>query len=73
MQRSIENPRFGMTVFAISTVCNTVGNYVLIFGKLGLPALGITGAAVATFFSRVVEFIISVTYALHCKRMPLMP
>ena len=61
MQRSIENPRFGMTVFAISTVCNTVGNYVLIFGKLGLPALGITGAAVATFFSRVVEFIISVT------------
>ena len=46
MQRSIENPRFGMTVFAISTVCNTVGNYVLIFGKLGLPALGITGAAV---------------------------
>ena len=37
MQQSIENPRFGMTVFAISTVCNTVGNYILIFGKLGLP------------------------------------
>ena len=48
MQQSIENPRFGMTVFAISTVCNTVGNYILIFGKLGLPALGITGAAIAT-------------------------
>ena len=39
MQQSIENPRFGMTVFAISTVCNTVGNYILIFGKLGLPKL----------------------------------
>ena len=48
MQQSIENPRFGMTVFAISTVCNTAGNYILIFGKLGLPALGITGAAIAT-------------------------
>ena len=46
MQRSIENPRFGMIVFAISMLCNTLGNYVLIFGKLGLPALGITGAAV---------------------------
>ena len=42
MQRSIENPRFGMIVFAISMLCNTLGNYVLIFGKLGLPALGIT-------------------------------
>ena len=52
MQQSIENPRFGMTVFAISTVCNTVGNYILIFGKLGLPALGITGAAIATLTAR---------------------
>ena len=73
MQQSIENPRFGMTVFAISTVCNTVGNYILIFGKLGLPALGITGAAIATFSSRVVEFVISLVYALHCKQMPLLP
>ena len=73
MQRSTENPRFGMTVFAISTVCNTVGNYILIFGKLGLPALGITGAAIATFSSRVVEFVISLVYALRCKQMPLMP
>ena len=72
MQQSIENPRFGMTVFAISTVCNTVGNYILIFGKLGLPALGITGAAIATFSSRVVEFVISLVYALRCKQMPLM-
>lgn len=73
MQQSIENPRFGMTVFAISTVCNTAGNYILIFGKLGLPALGITGAAIATFSSRVVEFVISLVYALHCKQMPLLP
>ena len=48
MQRSIENPRFGMLVFGASMLFNTVGNYVLIFGKLGFPALGVTGAAVAT-------------------------
>ena len=72
MQRSIENPRFGMIVFAISMLCNTIGNYVLIFGKLGLPALGITGAAVATLLSRVVEFVIVVFYAFRCRTMPLM-
>ena len=71
MQRSIENPRFGMIVFATSMLCNTIGNYVLIFGKLGLPALGITGAAVATFLSRVVEFVICFSYAFRCRTMPL--
>ena len=73
MQRSIENPRFGMIVFATSMLCNTIGNYVLIFGKLGLPALGITGAAVATLLSRVVEFVIVSFYSFRCRTMPLMP
>lgn len=73
MQRSIENPRFGMTVFAISTVCNTIGNYILIFGKLGFQPMGIRGAAIATFASRVLEFVISLIYALRCRRMPLIP
>ena len=72
MQRSIENPRFGMIVFAISMLCNTLGNYVLIFGKLGLPAFGITGAAVATLLSRVVEFVVAFSYAFRCRTMPLM-
>ena len=71
MQRSIENPRFGMLVFGASMLCNTVGNYVLIFGKLGLPALGVTGAAVATLLSRVVEFILAFGYALRCRTVPL--
>jgi putative MATE family efflux protein len=35
---------------------NLAGNYVLIYGKLGLPALGVTGAALATVISRYVEF-----------------
>ncbi len=39
---------------AISNVINVAGNYVLIFGHLGFPALGVYGAAIATSFSRVV-------------------
>lgn len=71
MQRSIENPRFGMLVFGASMLFNTVGNYVLIFGKLGFPALGITGAAAATLLSRVVEFLLAFGYALRCRTVPL--
>ena len=72
MQRSIENPRFGMIVFGASMLFNTVGNYVLIFGKLGFPALGITGAAIATLLSRVVEFALAFSYAFRCRTVPLM-
>lgn len=37
-------------------------NYVLIFGKLGFPALGVEGAAIATVISRYVELSIIVLY-----------
>jgi len=73
MQRSTENPGFGMRVFAVSMFLNTFLNYCLIFGNLGAPRLGITGAAAATLVSRVVEFAIVLSYALTNTRIPLVP
>ena len=73
MQRSTENPVFGMLVFGASMLTNTFLNYVLIFGKFGAPAMGVTGAAIATLMSRVVEFLIVAVYALSDRRIPLMP
>lgn len=34
---------------------NIGANYVLIFGKLGFPAMGVAGAAMGTFLARIVE------------------
>lgn len=73
MQRSTENPAMGLTVFAISMCLNTCLNYIFIFGKFGAPALGVTGAAVATLASRIVEFLITAGYAIRCRRVPLRP
>ena len=36
---------------------NTLFSYVLIFGKLGFPAMGVHGAAIAAFSARVLECI----------------
>ena len=73
VQRSTENPAMGLTVVTISMVLNTFLNYVLIFGKFGAPALGITGAALATLTARVVEFAVTFGYALRDRRVPLAP
>ena len=72
VQRSTEKPIMGMTIFAVSMLLNTLLNYILIFGKFGAPALGITGAAVATLASRIVEFLITLVCALCSRHVPLL-
>jgi putative MATE family efflux protein len=50
---------------------NLVLNYLLIYGKLGLPALGVVGAAIATVISRYVELAIVMIYThRHAERFP---
>ena len=41
-----------------AVLVNLVGNYILIFGHFGAPALGVEGAAIATVLSRYVELAI---------------
>jgi len=44
-----------------------VFNYLLIYGKFGMPRLGVQGAAVATVMARVVEMLVVVVWA-HRKK-----
>jgi len=43
-----------------AVIVNLVFNYILIYGKFGAPALGVSGAAIATVLSRYVEMLITV-------------
>ena len=54
-----------------AVLVNLVGNYILIFGKLGAPVLGVQGAAIATVLSRFVELGIIVIWThTHKERNP---
>jgi len=70
-QRSVENVTFGMKLFGFSTLLNTGLNYLLIFGHLGFPAMGVAGAALATLLARVSELIICIFSAVRGKTIPL--
>lgn len=55
----------------VAVLVNLTGNYILIFGKLGAPALGVVGAAIATVLSRYVECLIVVIWThSHKQRCP---
>ena len=62
--RSVETVRIGFAVTSIALVFNVVLNYGLIYGRLGLPEMGVEGAALATLIARAVEFLIVTAYAL---------
>ena len=63
--RSVETVKIGFIVTSIALSVNVILNYGLIYGKLGLPEMGVEGAALATLISRIVEFLIVTTYALR--------
>ena len=58
--RAVETAKIGLYVSFVTLIVNVICNYILIFGKLGFPALGVTGAAVATLFSRIIEAVVMV-------------
>ena len=66
--RSVRNPKLGMICSAVALISNIILNYGLIFGNLGLPALGVKGAALATVIARLIEFSLLIAYVYVVKK-----
>ena len=60
--RIIERVVVSTVVYSISLVVNIIVNALLIFGLLGLPKLGVVGAAIGTLVARIIEFVIVLIY-----------
>lgn len=72
--RAVQNLKFPTFISFIAFFMNASLNYILIFGKLGMPTLGVEGAAIATLIARVLECTVLLVYLIltrhiHCMRI----
>lgn len=62
-------PMISMTLLMIGNILNIFGNWVLIYGKLGFPEMGLTGAGISTLVSRALILIVFAVYIFKSKKM----
>ena len=71
--RSANKAIYPMLVTVLVNIMNIVGNYILIFGKLGFPAMGAEGAAISTSIARGVSMVVLfvILFRKHISKFPL--
>ena len=63
IMRSVERVIVATVVYLLSLICNIIMNSIFIFGLFGLPAMGVSGAALGTLCARILEVILVAGYA----------
>lgn len=66
--RSIQNTKVPLIIGIAAMGINIFVNYILIFGHLGCPALGIQGAALGTFIAQSFMLVSHIVYAYFSKQ-----
>lgn len=70
--RSIEKSKFPLYAGMAAMLLNVIFNYIFIFGKLGMPKLGLLGAGIGTLLSRSVECFVQLFFILGlCQKQEL--
>jgi len=69
--RATGNTKTPMTAAAIVVILNILLDWILIFGKLGFPALGVKGSAIATTIAHIVGFSFVLWYYIIQKTLNL--
>ena len=64
----ITDTRTAMWILLGGNAMNIVGNYLLIYGKLGLPELGLLGAGLSTLLSRIAMVVVFAWIVLRARR-----
>jgi len=63
--KATQQVRIPMIISTVIFFTNISINYVLIFGKLGFPKMGVAGAAIGTLSSRIIEVLMNSFFAFR--------
>lgn len=63
----ITDTRVSMWLLLGGNVMNIIGNYILIYGKLGMPELGLLGAGISTLASRIM-MVVAFAFIFFCTK-----
>lgn len=66
--RIVGSVRISLYLSVTALIVNCFFNYALIYGKFGMPSLGVKGAAIATLISRAVELCVLILYIRFRER-----
>lgn len=66
--RALGDVKISVVIYTCSCLTNLVLNWVLIYGNLGAPALGVKGAAIATAISKSVECVLVLIYMYRLEK-----
>lgn len=63
----ITDTKLSMWILLGGNVLNIIGNYILIYGKLGMPELGLAGAGASTLISRIL-MVMAYIFFFFCNK-----
>ena len=63
--KATQQVKIPMVISAVVFSSNTFINYIFIFGKFGMPRLGVAGAAVGTICARTIELLLNLYFAFR--------
>lgn len=64
----ITDTKTSMYILLGGNLLNIIGNYVLIYGKLGFPEMGLNGAGYSTLFSRIIMVVAFILIFFFSRR-----
>ena len=70
---ALGRPVVATLIIAMAIVVNAVGNYILVFGHFGAPAMGLEGSAwatVITAFATLAAYVLVVTIGRRLSPLP---
>lgn len=64
----ITDTRISMWILLGGNLLNIIGNYILIYGKLGMPEMGLLGAGISTLTSRILMVVVFALFFFCSQR-----